>query len=149
MSLACPIGPEANILEPNPQQCHRLWLENPILSLHDMETIKLTKHLNWKSKIIDITYEYNEETTVLKDAIDKICVQAEQAAKDGYQFLILSDRNVDSKHVPVSTVLACGAVHHHLIMTRLRSKCGIILETGLRTRGKSLLESWDTTFLPN
>ena len=68
----------------------------------------------------------------IKDAIDKICVQAEQAANDGYQFLILSDRNVDSKHVPVSTVLACGAVHHHLIMTRLRSKCGIILETGLK-----------------
>ena len=78
----------------------------------------------------DITYEYNEEASALKDAIDAICAQAEQAANDGYQFLILSDRNVSAKRVPVSTVLACGAVHHHLIMTRLRSKCGIILETG-------------------
>ena len=78
----------------------------------------------------DITYEYNEEASALKDAIDAICAQAEQAANDGYQFLILSDRNVSADRVPVSTVLACGAVHHHLIMTRLRSKCGIILETG-------------------
>ena len=78
----------------------------------------------------DITYEYNEEASALKDAIDAICAQAEQAANDGYQFLILSDRNVNADRVPVSTVLACGAVHHHLIMTRLRSKCGIILETG-------------------
>ena len=78
----------------------------------------------------DITYEYNEEASALKDAIDAICAQAEQAANDGYQFLILSDRNVSAERVPVSTVLACGAVHHHLIMTRLRSKCGIILETG-------------------
>ena len=79
----------------------------------------------------DITYEYNEEASALKDAIDAICAQAEQAANDGYQFLILSDRNVNADRVPVSTVLACGAVHHHLIMTRLRSKCGIILETGM------------------
>ena len=56
MSLACPIGPEANILEPNSKQCHRLWLENPILSLKDMEIIKMTKHLDWKSKTIGKLY---------------------------------------------------------------------------------------------
>lgn len=45
MSLACPIGPEGNILEPNPGQCRRLWLENPILGLSDMEIIKHTEHI--------------------------------------------------------------------------------------------------------
>ena len=30
MSLACPVGPEGNILEPRPNLCHRLWLENPL-----------------------------------------------------------------------------------------------------------------------
>ena len=34
MSLACPIGPEGNILQPDENQCQRIWLENPILSLH-------------------------------------------------------------------------------------------------------------------
>ena len=71
MSLACPIGPEGNILEPNPNQCQRLWLENPILSLSDMEIIKETNYINWKSKVIDITYEYSEEATALSDAIDR------------------------------------------------------------------------------
>ena len=42
----------------------------------------------------------------------------------------MSDRAVSSDRVPVSAALACGAVHHHLIGTRARSKCGIILETG-------------------
>jgi len=32
--------------------------------------------------------------------------------------------------VPVSALLALGAVHHHLIATRLRSKCAVIVETG-------------------
>ena len=45
MSLACPIGPEGNILEPNPGQCRRLWLENPILGLSDMEIIKHTEQI--------------------------------------------------------------------------------------------------------
>ena len=80
--------------------------------------------------MIDITYEYSEEPSALQDAIDRICNEAETAAEQGYAFLILSDRKVSADHVPVSAVLASGAVHHHLISTRLRSKCGIILETG-------------------
>ena len=48
MSLACPIGPEGNILDPNETQCQRLWLENPILSLQDMEILKLTQFNHWK-----------------------------------------------------------------------------------------------------
>jgi glutamate synthase (NADPH/NADH) len=130
MSLACPIGPEGNILEPNAKQCHRLWLKNPMLSLSDMEVIKQTNHINWKSKVIDITHAYNKEAASLSLAIDRICSESEDAAKEGYQFIILSDRSVSQDRVAVSAALACGAVHHHLIATRLRSKCGIIVETG-------------------
>ncbi|EEC08241.1 ferredoxin-glutamate synthase, putative [Ixodes scapularis] len=49
MSLACPIGPEANILQPSPEQCRRLWLEQPILSLTDMEVIKRNTYKGWKT----------------------------------------------------------------------------------------------------
>jgi glutamate synthase (NADPH/NADH) len=48
MSLACPIGPEANILEPNAEQCHRLVLPHPILSLSDLEVLKATRHRGWR-----------------------------------------------------------------------------------------------------
>jgi glutamate synthase (NADPH/NADH) len=48
MSLMCPIGPEANLLEPSEKQCHRLLLPNPILSLYDLEVIKATRHRGWK-----------------------------------------------------------------------------------------------------
>ena len=37
MSLSCPIGPEGNALEPDASLCRRLWLDNPIISLRDME----------------------------------------------------------------------------------------------------------------
>lgn len=49
MSLACPIGPEANILEPSAEQCRRLFLEQPLLSLIDMEVLRKTHYKNWKA----------------------------------------------------------------------------------------------------
>ncbi len=42
------MGPEANILEPSPEQCARLWLEQPIFSLADMVVIKQTTYKNYK-----------------------------------------------------------------------------------------------------
>ena len=32
--------------------------------------------------------------------------------------------------MPIPALLAAGAVHHHLISKRLRSKCAVIVETG-------------------
>ena len=128
MSLECPIGPEGNILNPDQSQCQRLWLENPILSLQDMIILKKTNFNNWKSKVIDITYDISKEN--LKTALNRICEEANEAALTQHQFIVLSDRAVNSDRVPVSAALACGAVHHHLIGTRVRSKCGILIETG-------------------
>ncbi len=63
-------------------------------------------------------------------AIDRICAEAEQAIDDGYSLVVLSDRKLDGHHVPLSSLLACGAVHHHLIRKVKRTRIGIILETG-------------------
>lgn len=48
MSLACPIGPEANILEPGEQQCRRLYLDQPILSPEDLSIIRRSHLQDWK-----------------------------------------------------------------------------------------------------
>ncbi|KAF4516910.1 hypothetical protein B566_EDAN007998 [Ephemera danica] len=118
MSLACPIGPEANILEPSAEQCHRLYLPNPILSLQDFE-----------SQVIDITFDREEGHQGLLKALDRICAEASQAALNGYQLIVLSDRASGAQRVPVSTLLALGATHHHLIEERHRMKVSLILES--------------------
>ena len=129
MSLACPIGPEGNLLTPSGNECRRLWLENPILSLHDLEVLKNTRLNGWKSVVIDITYDI-KDAFHLSNVIDRICNDAAEEVNNGCQFIILSDRNVSRDRIPVSSILAVGAVHHHLIRERLRSKCAIVLETG-------------------
>lgn len=53
---SCPTGPSFNILEPSAKQCQRLWLEQPILSLDDMEVIKNTTFKDWKVWCIHIKH---------------------------------------------------------------------------------------------
>ncbi|XP_074594378.1 uncharacterized protein LOC141849793 [Brevipalpus obovatus] len=130
MSLACPVGPESNLLEPNAAQCRRLWLEQPILSIPDMEIIKRTSYKGWKTFVIDCVYSVDEGEIGLLKAINTICDQACQAARSGFSILVLSDRKANAHLVPVSILLCLGAVHHHLINERQRMKVGIFLETG-------------------
>ena len=78
--------------------------------------------------MIDITYPLSEAAE-LKQAIDRICQEAEEASKE-HQFLILSDRRVGINRIPVGALLAAGAVHHHLIAKRLRSRVALIVESG-------------------
>lgn len=129
MSLACPIGPEANILDPSSEQCKRLWLEQPILSLQDMEVLKQTTYKGWKTKQIDITFPVSEGPEGVSPALQRVCVEAAEAA-EGYQLICLTDRQISKDHIPIPSLLAVGAVHHHLIDKKLRLKVGLVLETG-------------------
>ncbi|CAD7082992.1 unnamed protein product [Hermetia illucens] len=130
MSLQCPIGPEANLLHPSAEQVHRLWISNPILSIADLEMLKRTKHRGWTTKVLDITFPYSEGIEGYTDTMRRICIEGQDAAEKGAQLLVISDRNAGEGRVPVSALLALGALHQHLIETRQRMKVGLIVETG-------------------
>ncbi|XP_026739897.1 glutamate synthase [NADH], amyloplastic isoform X2 [Trichoplusia ni] len=129
MSLLCPIGPAPNILQPSAEFVHRLFLPQPILSLPDLHALKHTTHRGWKTKVIDCTFDHALGPCGLEGALTRIAADAHSAASSGSQLLVLSDRAAGPSRVPVSTLLALGAVHHHLIETRQRMKVGLILET--------------------
>ncbi|XP_013383642.1 putative glutamate synthase [NADPH] isoform X1 [Lingula anatina] len=130
MSLACPVGPEQNILEPNRLQCQRLWLDQPLLSLIDCDVIKGINYKGWKAKVLNMVFPVAFGDKGLVPALDRLCAEAAEAAIEGYQLIVLSDRKVDRNHVNISSLLAIGAVHHYLIDHKLRMKVGLILETG-------------------
>lgn len=130
MSLNCPIGPEYNILEASAEQCNRLWLEQPILSISDLEVIKDISFRNWRTKVIDCTFPPEDGKAGLLKALDRVCEEATDAARGGYSLVVLSDRLAGASRVPISSLLSLGAVHHHLIQKRQRMKVGLIVETG-------------------
>jgi glutamate synthase (NADPH/NADH) len=74
--------------------------------------------------------DYVENQDFISKALDTICKEAENAANNGFTYLILSDRMAGRNYLPVSPLLAVGAVHHYLIEKRLRMKVALIIETG-------------------
>ncbi|XP_072941107.1 uncharacterized protein [Epargyreus clarus] len=129
MSLLCPIGPTANILQPSAEFVHRLFLPQPILSIPDLEALKRTKHRGWETRVLDCTFPYADGPAGLEPALTRLALAAESAARAGCQLLVLSDRAAGQERVPISSLLALGAVHHHLIETRQRMKVGLLVET--------------------
>jgi glutamate synthase (NADPH/NADH) large chain len=86
-------------------------------------------HRGMRSKLIDITYD-STQANGFHAALDRICAEASAAIGEGYAFVILSDRAISATRIPLSALIACGAVHHHLIATHKRSLIGVIVETG-------------------
>ena len=130
MSLTCFIGPEANLLETTAQHVHRLELHHPVISNDELANIKNLNRDGWTTKTIDITFEKESGSAGMLAALDRVCTEASEAIMDGYSFIILSDRNISASRMALSSLIACGAVHHHLVATHERTRIGIIMETG-------------------
>ena len=130
MSLECYIGPEGNLLDTTEHQCQRLLVPHPILSNEELDALKNIEHPGWRAKTIDITWPKAEGSPGLVKALERICNAAEKAIADGYSLIVLSDQNIGADDVPIPTLIACGAVHHHLVRLEQRTRIGIILETG-------------------
>lgn len=67
----------------------------------------------------------------LESALRKLCSDVEAAVHDGCQCIILSDKldAMTPEAAPIPSLLATGAVHHHLIKTSLRSDTSLVVET--------------------
>jgi len=127
MSLECYVGPELNLLETSAAHANRLRLPHPILTNEELAAIEHMNYREWRTRKIDITFERG---TAIVAAIKRICNEAEQAIEAGFSMIILTDRAISAERIPVSALLACGAVHHHLVARAKRTRIGIVIETG-------------------
>jgi glutamate synthase (NADPH/NADH) large chain len=129
MSLRGYIGKSPNLLDETAAHCHKVEIEQPVLTNEQLLKLQHIDNFDLQSKTISITFKANGESDSLKNALDNVCLLAKNAIKDGCAILILSDRGVDSDHVAIPSVLATAAVHHYLIREKLRSYVDIILES--------------------
>ncbi len=130
MSLESFIGPERNLLDSSPEHCHRLHLAEPVLSNEELERIKNIDHRGWRAKTIDITYPLDAGAAGLRACIDRLCAESERAIDDGYSLIVLTDRAASRDRVPLSALLAVGAVHQYFVKGSRRSEIGIVVESG-------------------
>ncbi|CAI4217243.1 unnamed protein product [Parascedosporium putredinis] len=131
MSLDCYVGPQGNLLEMNSSQCGRLLLPSPILSIPEFNSLTHMhkKHPGWSVKTIDLTFSKKEGVDGYLKHLDFICSEAMSAVESKDRIIVLSDRNTNADRVAVSTLLASGMVHHHLVANKWRSMVALVVET--------------------
>jgi len=133
MSLECYCGPEGNLLEATPEHAARLRLPHPILTNAQMAAIQAldeSPHRGWRARTIDITWPRVRGAAGLDASLRRIALEAEAAVDEGYQLLVLSDRETSKSRVPISSLLAVGAVHQHLCRVSKRTRIGLLVESG-------------------
>ena len=133
MSLVSFIGPRPNILDhEGTAKKKRLEVRQPILTNADLEKIRMIGHFedSFDTKTLDITYDAALGADGLKSMLDRLCDRAEQAVAGGYNIIVLSDRMVGPDRIPIPSLLATAAVHHHLIRAGKRTSVGLVVETG-------------------
>jgi glutamate synthase (NADPH/NADH) large chain/glutamate synthase (ferredoxin) len=130
MSLTTSIGPKPNLMDEHPESCRRIRVKQPILTNADLQKIREIADPHFKSKTLKMLFRVAEGPEGLGAAVDELCRQASQAIKEGYKFLILSDRGVNEEWAPIPSLLGVAAVHHHLVRECTRTEVGLTLETG-------------------
>ena len=131
MSLTNYIGSvHSNILKESPDHCKLIKFPDPIVTNTDLGKIKDLKDEMFSHKLIPILFPVNQGFEGFRKAFDEMLEKAEKAVDDKKNFIILSDRAIDSEHAPFPSLLAVSAVHHHLIQKKKRMQVGIAVETG-------------------
>ena len=130
MSLTSRLGPEKNILNPGPKHARMLKLLHPILSNEQLVQIKELDKKDFRSTTLRMLFEAESGIDGFSKALKQLCNEAESAVKSGSAILVLSDRGAGKDQAPIPALLAVGAVHHHLMLKRIRYKTGIVVETG-------------------
>jgi len=128
MSLETYLGPEKNILEETPGHCYKLRIKNPVLTNKELEKIREIKANGFKAKTISLLFKISAKDGFRK-ALDRIRRESGKAIKDGFTFIILSDRGTDEDYAALPGLLATAAVHRYLVKKALRTQIGIVVES--------------------
>jgi glutamate synthase (NADPH/NADH) large chain len=134
MSLVSIIGPRPNLFDlKGLASTKRLEVRQPILTDADLEKIRSISEVgdtHFRSRTLDTTFHAGLGAAGLEQVLDQLNARAESAVREGINIIILSDRMVGSDRIPIPSLLACAAVHHHLIRTGLRTSVGLVVESG-------------------
>jgi glutamate synthase (ferredoxin) len=116
MSTRTLLGARVPILTEGPEAARLIELESFFLYPSALEALAGT-HL-------DATFTREEG---LEAACKRLAREAEEAARDGAQILILDDTGSSDERAPIASLLAVGAVHTHLVETGLRTTTSLVV----------------------
>ncbi len=133
-SLASTVGPEANLLEPTPTSCRQIVVPMPVIDNDELAKLRYVNedgaNPGFRAFAVDGLFEVARGGDGLRDGIEEVRRQVTAAIEDGANVIVLSDRNSTADLAPIPSLLLVAAVHHHLVRTRMRTRVGLVVESG-------------------
>ena len=126
MSLETSLGKSFGLFDESSEHAKRMIIGSPVLSGQKFYSIMVQEDPAFKVHYLGLNYLPEEG---LENAIVRVCDEAVEATRSGYQVLTLSDRGVAKKFLPLNALLATGAIHHRLIQEGIRCDVNLIIET--------------------
>ena len=124
------LGTSGNLLDPDQSNTASIFLEHPILTDEQLDTIKKLNNEYFKTATISMLYKAAEGPKAMEKALARIFKEADKAIGGGANIIVLSDRGVDAENAAIPALLASSGLHHHLIRREIRTSVGIVLESG-------------------
>ena len=131
MSLSEYIGRVGSgILSPDESNCKMVRLPHPILTNTQLDILCNIRYTGFTTVKLPMLFECSKGEDGLRESLDALCKKAERSVDDGYNYIILSDRDIDEEHAAIPSLLAVSAVHHYLISVGKRVQTALIVESG-------------------
>jgi glutamate synthase (ferredoxin) len=134
MAAGTSIGPERNLFDPQPESAHQIELDSAVLSNDELEKVRALDgsraSFGFKSITLPMLFAVNDGAPALEQALEELSQKAAAAVLDGCGIIILSDRNHGQDLAPIPALLACAAVHHHLLRQGTRTRTCLVIESG-------------------
>jgi glutamate synthase domain-containing protein 2/glutamate synthase domain-containing protein 1/glutamate synthase domain-containing protein 3 len=130
MSLVTSLGARGNLLEQGPAQAKRLEISHPIFTNADLDTLRHVTQRAFPTATVVSTFHRRDGAAGLEEGIDAMCREASERIDEGHTIIVLSDRSIDAEHVPIPSLLATAALHHHLVREGTRTRVGLVVESG-------------------
>lgn len=129
-SLLTHTGASRNLFEETPGHCRQIRLESPVLTNAEMARLRVIGLHGYRSITLPMRYPVGAGGPGLVRALDELCAAASQAIDEGYNVLILSDREIGPAFAPLPALLATAGVHHHLVRGLRRTRVALAVESG-------------------
>ena len=128
MTLRTRLGNLGNILDEDKSQCNLLQLESPVLTNAEFDA--MANYMGETAAEIDCTFDTSGGDGALRDALNRIRRESEDAVRGGCVHVILSDMAVSKTRTAIPMILATGAVHTHLQRQQLRTFTSLNVRCG-------------------
>lgn len=131
MSLTSYVGAvRKNILHPSAELCNVVMMPSPIVSDSELDILRHLQYKGFNTITLPMLFDAEGGVKAMEESLERLCSDAEDAVDKGFNYMVISDRNVNAKHAAIPSLLALSAVHHHLVSRRKRSQIAIIVESG-------------------